>query len=180
MCWRRDRPPTPVFWGFPCGSAGKETTCNVRDLGLIPGLGEILWRRERLHTPVFWPREFHGLAESDTTERLSLSHASYLTQDKGQFPCLQNTDFRSRQFGGLLNTWCVSHVRWTTSSFSSCSSFHSGCYSVNKSGDTSMIVCVCVCENRLNFNYYQHHTCIWPRTNHIRRRKKWWKYLITF
>ena len=25
--------------GFPCGSDGKERTCNVRDLGSIPGLG---------------------------------------------------------------------------------------------------------------------------------------------
>ena len=25
--------------GFPCSSAGKESTCNVGDLGLIPGLG---------------------------------------------------------------------------------------------------------------------------------------------
>jgi len=25
--------------GFPCGSAGKESTCNAVDLGLIPGLG---------------------------------------------------------------------------------------------------------------------------------------------
>ena len=25
--------------GFRCGSAGKESTCNVGDLGLIPGLG---------------------------------------------------------------------------------------------------------------------------------------------
>ena len=25
--------------GFPCGSAGKESTCNVGDLGWIPGLG---------------------------------------------------------------------------------------------------------------------------------------------
>ena len=25
--------------GFPCGSAGKESTCSVEDLGLIPGLG---------------------------------------------------------------------------------------------------------------------------------------------
>ena len=25
--------------GFPCGSAGKESTCNAEDLGLIPGLG---------------------------------------------------------------------------------------------------------------------------------------------
>ena len=36
----------PVFWRiqentpvFPVGSAGKESTCKVRDLGLIPGLG---------------------------------------------------------------------------------------------------------------------------------------------
>ena len=25
--------------GFPCGSAGNESACNVGDLGLIPGLG---------------------------------------------------------------------------------------------------------------------------------------------
>ena len=25
--------------GFPCGSAGKESSCNVGDLGSIPGLG---------------------------------------------------------------------------------------------------------------------------------------------
>jgi len=51
--------------GFPCGSAGKESTCNVRDLGSRPGLnpwiGKIPWIRERLPTPVFWPREIHGL-----------------------------------------------------------------------------------------------------------------------
>ena len=32
-------PPTPVFMGFPGGSDGKESACNVRDLGLIPGFG---------------------------------------------------------------------------------------------------------------------------------------------
>ena len=31
--------PTPVFLGFPCGSAGKESAWNVGDLGSIPGLG---------------------------------------------------------------------------------------------------------------------------------------------
>ena len=31
--------PTPVLLGFPGGSAGKESACNVRDVGLIPGLG---------------------------------------------------------------------------------------------------------------------------------------------
>ena len=33
-----DRLPTLVFLGFYGGSAGKESTCNGRDLGLIPGL----------------------------------------------------------------------------------------------------------------------------------------------
>ena len=28
-----------IYIGFPGGSAGKEYTCNVGDLGLIPGLG---------------------------------------------------------------------------------------------------------------------------------------------
>ena len=30
---------TPVFLGFPFGSAGKESAYNAGDLGLIPGLG---------------------------------------------------------------------------------------------------------------------------------------------
>ena len=30
---------TIVLFGLPCGSAGKESTCNVGDLGSIPGLG---------------------------------------------------------------------------------------------------------------------------------------------
>ena len=34
----RDRLPTPVFLGFPCGSAGKESACNVGVLGSIPRL----------------------------------------------------------------------------------------------------------------------------------------------
>ena len=28
-----------MFLSFPCGSAGKESICNVGDLGLISGLG---------------------------------------------------------------------------------------------------------------------------------------------
>ena len=28
-----------VFLGFPCGSAGKQSSCNAGDLGSIPGLG---------------------------------------------------------------------------------------------------------------------------------------------
>jgi len=35
----KDRLPSPVFLGFPCGSAGKESTCIAGDMGSIPGLG---------------------------------------------------------------------------------------------------------------------------------------------
>ena len=39
ISWRRGRLPTPIFLGFPCSLAGKESTCNAGDLGSIPGLG---------------------------------------------------------------------------------------------------------------------------------------------
>ena len=39
MPWRRDRLPTPVFLGFPGGSAGEESACNAGDLDSIPELG---------------------------------------------------------------------------------------------------------------------------------------------
>ena len=63
--------------GFPCGSAGKESTCSGRP-GFNPWVGKIPWRRERLPIPVLWFGEFRGLysswgrKESDTTEQLSL------------------------------------------------------------------------------------------------------------
>ena len=67
--WRRDRMPTLIYLGFPCGSAGKESARNAGDLG-YPWVGKISWGRGKLPTPVFWPGEFHGLdhRESDTTE----------------------------------------------------------------------------------------------------------------
>ena len=70
---------------FLGNSAGKESACNARRPGLIPGLGRSPGEGEQLPTPVFWPGEFHGqrsLAgyspwghkESDTTERLGTAH----------------------------------------------------------------------------------------------------------
>ena len=41
------------FQGFPDSSAGKESTCNAGDPGLILGLGRSCWRKDRLPTPVF-------------------------------------------------------------------------------------------------------------------------------
>ena len=79
--WRRDRLLTPVFLGFPGGSAGEESACSAGDLGLIPGSGRSPWRREWQPTPVLLPGEFHGqrslvgyspqgCKELDMTERL--------------------------------------------------------------------------------------------------------------
>ena len=44
ICWRRERLPTPVFLGFPCGSAGIRLQCGRP--GLDPWVGKIPWRRE--------------------------------------------------------------------------------------------------------------------------------------
>ena len=76
--WRKNRPPTPVFLGFPGGSAGKESACNAGEPGFDSWVLKIPWRHKRLPTPVLWPGKLHGLyspwdhKESDTTERLSL------------------------------------------------------------------------------------------------------------
>ena len=67
--------------GFPCGSDGKASACNVEDLGSIPGVGNIPWRRKWQPTPVFMPEKSHrqrsmvgysprSCKESDTTEQL--------------------------------------------------------------------------------------------------------------
>ena len=44
--------------GFPCGSAGKESTCNAGDLGLTPGLGRSLGEGNS------YPLQYSGLEKS--------------------------------------------------------------------------------------------------------------------
>ena len=46
--------------GLPLWVSGKESTCNVGDLGLIPGSRRLLWRRVWQPTPVFMSGESHG------------------------------------------------------------------------------------------------------------------------
>ena len=48
----RDRLPAPVFLGLSSGSAGKESACNVGDLGSIPGLGRFLEKGKATHSGV--------------------------------------------------------------------------------------------------------------------------------
>ena len=44
-----------IFSGFPCGSAGKESACNVEGLGLIPGSGRSPGERKG------YPLQYSGL-----------------------------------------------------------------------------------------------------------------------
>ena len=41
--------------GFPGGSDGEESTCNVGDLGSVPGLRRFPGEENSLPTPVFRP-----------------------------------------------------------------------------------------------------------------------------
>ena len=64
--------------GFPCGSPGKESACNAGDLGSIPVLERSPGEGKG------YPLQYsglensmdcivHGVAESDTTKRLSFT-----------------------------------------------------------------------------------------------------------
>ena len=50
--------------GFPCGSAGKESACNVGDLGLIPGSGRSPREGKATHSSILAWRIPWGLKES--------------------------------------------------------------------------------------------------------------------
>ena len=41
-----------IILGFPCGSAGKESACNVGDLGSIPGLGRSTGEGKATHSSI--------------------------------------------------------------------------------------------------------------------------------
>ena len=70
--WRRDKLPTPVFMGFLYGSAGKESACNVGDLGSIPGFD----RSYMISMTIVYLEIF----EEATRENLFLDHHRLIRQ----------------------------------------------------------------------------------------------------
>ena len=79
------------FMGFPGGSDGKASACNVGDSGSISGSGRFPWRRKWQSTPALLPGKSHGRRsligyspwghkESDMTERVHFTslHFMYL------------------------------------------------------------------------------------------------------
>ena len=50
-----------IYAGFLGGlDSKKESTCNLGDLGLIPGLGRSFEEGNGYPLQYFWPGEFHG------------------------------------------------------------------------------------------------------------------------
>ena len=79
----KGRLPTPVFLGFPCASAGKESTCNVGDLGLIPGLGRSPGEGKG------YPLQYSGLENSMGSQRVrhnwaTLTYFHFLCRYRGR------------------------------------------------------------------------------------------------
>ena len=73
-----------IWEGFPGGSDGKTSACNVGGPRFDPWVGKIPWTRKWQPTPVLLPGKFHGERnlvgyspwghkESDMTEQLQFS-----------------------------------------------------------------------------------------------------------
>ena len=79
---------------FPCGSAGKESTCSMGDLGSIPGLGRSPGEGKGYSLQYSGLENsmdyiVYGVAELDTTEWLSLS----LSNNEATSVRLDNKEF---------------------------------------------------------------------------------------
>ena len=98
------------MFGLPCGSAGKESACNARNLGMIPGMGRSPGEGRR------YPLQYSGLENSmdcivhgghkelETTERLSLSllnvYTFYFFLLLSPLARLTKTKLKNKRFGG--------------------------------------------------------------------------------
>ena len=100
-----DRLPTPVFWGFPGGSDGKESACNAGDIGdaySIPGLVRSPGEGKG------YPLQYSSLENSESWTQLSDLHSHFhfslscIGEGNGnplQCSCLENP--RDGEPGGL-------------------------------------------------------------------------------
>ena len=105
ICWRRDRPPTPVFLGSHGGLAGIESPCNVGDLGSIPVLGRSPGERNSYPLQCSGLENsiecrVHGVAKSET----GLSHFHFTSFD-GSSSHVQMWELGHKE-GRAPKNWC--------------------------------------------------------------------------
>ena len=94
---KRDRLPTPVFLGFPCGSAGKESICNAGDMSSIHGLGRSPGEGKAYPLQCSGLENsmdctVYGVAKSRTELSNFLSHICFVTMNT-LFPILNLNNF---------------------------------------------------------------------------------------
>ena len=109
--------------GFPCGSAGKESTCSVGDLGSIPGLGRSPGEEKG------YPLQYSGLencmdciVHGVTKSRTRLSGFHFLSVHVVCFAFISQTD-QSFLFGMFRLLICniYNHLHdWLSLKLSSC------------------------------------------------------------
>ena len=90
--------------GFPGGSHGKESTCNVGDLGLIPGSGSSLEKRMATHSSILawripWTKE-PSEPQSMGSKRVRHDWAT----NTPSFPC-HIDHWRQRERGSVWVWW---------------------------------------------------------------------------
>ena len=88
-----DRLLTPVFLGFPCDSAGKESACNAGDLGSILGSGRSPGEEKG------YPLQYSGLENS--TDSIVHGVAKSLTR-------LSDFHFHPNHDGGISESFGAS------------------------------------------------------------------------
>ena len=101
--------------GFPGSSTGKESACNARDLGSIPGLERSPGGGHG--NPLQYPclenphgqRSLEGYSpwgrkESDMTERLSIAHSTSQNQENRDSQSYFIPAAEPRRFGPALNS----------------------------------------------------------------------------
>ena len=102
--WRKDRLPTPVLLGFPCGSAGQESTCNAGDLGSIPELGRSPGEGKG------YPLQYSGLKNSmDCIVHGITKNQTWLSNF--QFT-IHWKDWCWNWSSNTLATWCKEPTHW--------------------------------------------------------------------
>ena len=103
--WRREGLPNPGFLGFPCGSVGKESTCNAGNLGSVPGLGR--YPGEENSYPLQYSDlensmdcRVHGISQARILEWIAIpfSRDSSQPMDQTQVSCIA---------GGFFTVWAT-------------------------------------------------------------------------
>ena len=90
-----------IYMSFPCDSAGKESSCNVGDLDLIPGLG---WSLEEGKS---YPLQYSGL-ENSMDSRVP----GILTLNIKSWTQLSDSHFTSYIYGLVYTHVCLYFVSW--------------------------------------------------------------------